>query len=245
MLHQAEIYNDAPRRLELARLIEGASLYNCRENMKYYFKHNKNEQLSKNISSMTTYINEIKSCTDIQKMLLIEARAKQIYLQSFDIMINDSNFVFDKRTRRPPQNELNALISFGNTFLYRRIATEIYKTSLDIRIGFAHAANNRAESLNLDIAEIFKPIIVDRVIFTLIHKHVITKETHFTALETGGIYLSQVGKRIFISELEKKLQQRLTLGGRSYSYEQIIKNEIYKIYHCVLQNEKYKPFKYR
>ena len=55
-------------------------------------------------------------------------------------------------------NEVNAMISFGNTFIYKRIANEIYRTALDIRIGFVHAANSRSESLKL-YCEIFKPII--------------------------------------------------------------------------------------
>lgn len=54
--------------------------------------------------------------------MLLEARAKQRYLQTFDIMIADEEFRFEKRTKRPPRNEVNALISFGNAFLYRRIA---------------------------------------------------------------------------------------------------------------------------
>ena len=78
------------------------------------------------------------------------------YLQCFDIMFDNPDFVFEKGTRRPPLNEVNALISFGNVFLYQRIATEIRKTALDILIGFMHSTSNRSETLNLDIAEIFK-----------------------------------------------------------------------------------------
>ena len=77
-------------------------------------------------------------------------------------------WVVHKRTRRPPKDPLNAMISFGNTLLYQRIANEINRTSLDIRIGIIHAAGTRPESLNLDLADLFKPILVDRTIFTLI-----------------------------------------------------------------------------
>lgn len=112
-------------------------------------------------------VNEAKT---YEELLLIEARAKQIYYNSLQFFIKDEDFIFDKRTRQPPQDNINALISFGNTILYNLIANEIYKTSLDIRIGYLHASNARKQSLNLDLADIFKPIIIDRTIFTIIHK---------------------------------------------------------------------------
>lgn len=159
-------------------------------------------------------------------------------------MIADDRFQFKKRTRRPPMNEVNAMISFGNTFIYRRIANEIYRTALDIRIGFVHAANSRSESLNLDIAEIFKPIIVDRTIFTVIHNLQINNKEHFEKEDNGGIYLNNVGKRIFIRELEYKLSSKISVDGQKLSYDNLMKEEIHKIVKLVQDNEKYKPFKY-
>ena len=76
----------------------------------------------------------------------------------YDGFINRNEFVFDSRTRRPPRNEVNAMISFGNTLLYSLISREIQKTALDVRVGFLHATNKRHETLNLDIAEIFQDV---------------------------------------------------------------------------------------
>jgi CRISPR-associated endonuclease Cas1 len=187
---------------------------------------------------------EMKNCTSIEELLLIEARGKQKYFSVFDEILNDEDFHFDKRTRRPPKNEVNALMSFGNVFLYQRVATEIYKTALDIRIGFVHATNNRSQSLNLDIAEIFKPIIVDRAIFTAIHNREITRDRHFQNEENGGIYLDKEGKRIFIHELEHKLYQKVSVNGTSVTYDTLIRNEIKKIVRYVQSDEKYKAYKY-
>ena len=244
MLKQAEIYNDDKKRLAMAVSIETASLHNGRENLRYYYKHNKDERLNDAIKTMTTGISQMKNCKSIDELLLIEARAKQAYLKAFDVMINDADFVFDKRTRRPPKNEVNAMMSFGNVFLYRRIATEIYKTPLDIRIGFAHAANRRSESLNLDIAEIFKPVIVDRTIFQVIHKMEINVPEHFSRSEDGGVCLNREGKRVFIRALERKLYQKLTVDGMNRTYDTYIRAEVRKILNTVQTGEKYKPFKY-
>ena len=127
MLKQAMLYNDSIKRLDFAKKIELASLHNQRENLRYYYKRKKATQLEEAIAYMTVCIDEIKIAENIDALMLIEARAKQKYLHCFDIMLNNENFIFEKRTRRPPLNEVNALISFGNVFLYQRIATEIRK----------------------------------------------------------------------------------------------------------------------
>lgn len=244
MLKQAQIYNDMTRRTEIATKIEIASLHNQRENLRYYYKKNKSEKLKEAIDYISVCMDEMKICENTSGVMLIEARAKQKYLQCFDIMLSSEVFVFEKRTRRPPLNEVNALISFGNVFLYQRIATEIRKTALDIRIGFVHSTSNRSETLNLDIAEIFKPIIVDRAIFTLIHKRELSKNEHFETNEDGAVLLNKIGKKIFIKELEMKLYQKVKIDGVSRTYDAIIRNEIQKIVHTVRNDEKYKPYKY-
>lgn len=244
MLKQASIYLDESKRVEIARKIEIASLHNQRENLRYFQKHLKLESLKIIIDEMSQCIKQMNQCKTVSEMLLIEARGKQKYLQTFDTIIGNQEFRFEKRTRRPPKNEVNAMISFGNTFLYRRIATEIYKSSLDIRLGFAHAANNRSESLNLDIAEIFKPIIVDRAIFTLIHRKQILREMHFSKEENEGVYLNKSGKKVFIREMENKLYHKIKIDNRPMTYDAIICNEVRKIFRYVMYNEKYVPFKY-
>lgn len=244
MLKQAQIYNDITYRLDVAKKIEIASLHNQRENLRYYYKKKRCENLKEAIKYITTCMGMMKTCKSINELMLVEARAKQMYLQCFDTMVDNENFIFDKRSRRPPKNEVNALISFGNMFMYRRIANEIRKTALDIRIGFIHATNNRSETLNLDIAELFKPIIVDRAIFTLIHNCQISKEKHFERDENGSVFLNQIGKTIFIEELEKKLYQKVKIDEVSRTYDWIIQNEVKKIVHMVKDEEKYKPYKY-
>jgi CRISPR-associated endonuclease Cas1 len=186
-------------------------------------------------------INEARS---IDELLLVEARMRQEYFSCWDDIIRDSKFAFDKRTRRPPRNPVNALISFGNVFLYNRVATEIYKTSLDIRIGICHAANRRSESLNLDISDIFKPVIVDRVIFSCIHNHELKADLHFEPSDGGGIYLSAEGKKIFIRALERKLYQRITVKGEKISYQALLRKEVQKLMRVIQYGEKYKPYKY-
>ena len=166
------------------------------------------------------------------------------YYRSYDSFILKEGFCLDKRTRRPPKNEVNAMLSFGNTILYNYLATEISKTALDVRVGFLHATNRRTESLNLDIAELFKPLIVDRVIFSVINKNMIDPERHFEHMDNGTVYLNAEGKNIFLRTFSEKLDARVTVGKQSVSYRTIIDWEIKKLINYFRKGEKrYNPFK--
>jgi len=117
---------------------------------------------------------------------------------------------------------------------------EIYKTHLDPRIGFLHSSNFRKFSLNLDVAEIFKPIIVDRIIFTLVNKRMLDSTCFMD--EFGGLYLNEKGRRIFVQHYEEKLQQTITVKGIKASYRRIIRRELYKLEKHLIGDKEYEPF---
>lgn len=242
-LKQANIYEDSEHRLLIVRKMVNASIHNERSNMKYFYKKIKNQQLQQEIEKITQQLQLVNEAQTYEELLLVEARAKQIYFNSFQYFIKDEDFIFDKRTRQPPQNNINALISFGNTVLYNLIANEINKTSLDIRIGYLHASNARKNSLNLDLADIFKPIIIDRTIFTIIHKKIISNK-HFEE-KNNGIYLNNEGKSIFIHQINKKLYQHINYKDTSSTYYSILRNNIYVLQQHINNNQKLKFYKYQ
>ena len=138
---------------------------------------------------------------------------------------------------------MNAMISFGNTVLYSYIATEINKTALDVRVGFLHATNSRMESLNLDVAELFKPLVVDRTVFALINRRQMRPDLHFVKSEGDGVYLNAEGKRLFLETLDDKLHMHITEYGRSMTYTELITEEVRKLIRHFKTGEKYIPFK--
>lgn len=185
----------------------------------------------------------VKTVKDVDHLMAIEANARGRYFSCFNDMLPSDDFFFSKRTRRPPEDALNALISFGNTVLYNYISNEIRKTSLNVKIGFLHSTNRRAESLNLDIAEIFKPIIVDRVIFTLINKHIINEKLHFD-YDGNKVWLTPDGKRIFLRQYYKKMDSIISLNGERISYRELIWREIIGFRDFINGKSDYSPFHY-
>ena len=237
------MYDSEKERLDMARRLEIASVSNIRANLRYYQRRKNATELEAAVKDMTDIITKLNEARDINHMMMLEAQARQKYYGCFNSILEGKQFYFDKRTRRPPQDPLNAMISFGNTLLYQRIANEINRTSLDIRIGIVHAAGNRPESLNLDLADLFKPILVDRTIFTLVNRKMINVND-FVEVENNGIYLNNRAKKIFISEYENKLYQKVTFDGAELTYDYLIKNEIQKLKKYIENGEKYKPYKY-
>lgn len=240
ILKQAEHYLDADKRIDIAQKLVYGAYRNIRQVVKYY--NNRGKDLDNVIQDIDMLSLEIENARDINSLMSIEGHIRETYYKSFDIIIQNEDFVFEERSRRPPQNELNTLISFGNSILYTQVLSEIYKTHLDPRIGYLHATNFRRFSLNLDVAEIFKPIIVDRLIFTLIDKKMITKKDF--SKDMGGITLNEKGKKVFVEQLDERLRTTIKHRelGRNVSYKRLIRLELYKLEKHLMGEKEYEPF---
>ncbi|MCR4938726.1 MAG: CRISPR-associated endonuclease Cas1 [Treponemataceae bacterium] len=245
VLAQCNEYSNLEKRIKSAKILEIAAIHNIRANLRYYKKQNKD--LTAYINELSLEIQKIKACKTIEHVLLIEGRCRKSYYEAFNTILQKPDFYFEKRTKQPPEDCINALISFGNTLLYNRIQQIIWKTSLDSRIGILHAANKRHYSLNLDFADLFKPVITDRIIFTLINKGQLQKDMFVKHAKEGipnSVYLSDEGKKMFIQAFDEKLKSRLTVKQKSLTYLQLIEAEVHAYLDHLLQNNEYKPYKY-
>lgn len=242
-IKQVQIYNNETERLALAKKMEIASIHNMRSNLKYYNKKEKHE-LTFTIEYLSVCIKEVNEGRSINELLLIEARARQKYYQSFKDIIKVNGFLFEKRSKQPPRDAINALISFGNTLLYNEFLRIIQLTSISPKIGVVHATNRRSCSLNLDFADIFKPVIVDRVIFSLINCHQLRREEHFEGTDDGAVLLNKSGKKIFLQEFQDKLETHVNYKGKGFTYQGLMIEEVKLFGQYVAGNNKYSPYKY-
>ena len=239
LLAQTAAYQNKKKRLEIARkFIEGAA-FNMVKNLKYYDNRGKNlESYIQKINDLAVLINNTE---DIKELMGTEGMIRQTYYSAFDLIIND--FVMELRTKQPPQNEVNALISFGNMMCYTETLRAIHQTQLNPTISYLHSPGERRYSLSLDISEIFKPIIVDRVIFKVLNKKMIQPQ-HFDR-KLNSCLLNQSGKKIFVQAMEERYKETIKHKslGRNVSYKHLIKLECYKLVKHLLGIEEYKPFK--
>jgi CRISPR-associated protein Cas1 len=241
ILAQARHYLDSSLRQKLAiRFVEGA-IRNMQKVVAYYDRRTECE-FSDILEKLEYYIKLVGQTKDIPTLMGLEGNARGSYYSFFDRMAEGKAFIMGKRTRRPPDNRMNSLISFLNSLCYISALSQIYRTHLDPRIGFLHETNFRRFSLNLDIAEIFKPILVDRLILSLINKKMIQPK-HFSE-KTGGILLNESGRRIVLESWEERLQSTIEHPalGRNVSYRSLLKMEAYKLEKHILGEKEYCPF---
>ncbi|MEM9821546.1 MAG: type I-B CRISPR-associated endonuclease Cas1b [Bacteroidota bacterium] len=227
---QTQAYLHPEKRMHLARgLVEGAS-YNMLKNLRYYDK--RKTSLTSIITPLQKHRDHISACRDIPSLMGIEGNCRQLYYRAFRHIVD--GFEMTHRSKQPPSNELNALISFGNMMCYTLTLDQIYHTQLNPTISFLHEPGARRYSLALDIAEIFKPILVDRTIFRLANRKEI-RPSHFES-KLNGCFLKDSGRKIFIRAFEEKLRE--TIQHRSLnkkvSYKHLVKLECYKIAKYIL-----------
>ncbi len=243
LVRQVQFYLDKDLRIEIAREILKSAIYNTLKNLKYY--QSRYQMFEFLISEIEALYNSLDNVGSISELMGIEGQVSKIYFSAWNeiIRVNEDIFKFEGRERRPPTNPINALISFGNSLLYSAILDEIYKTQLNPTISYLHEPSTRRYSLSLDIAEIFKPLLVDRVIFSLVnHKRI--REEHFNE-QLEYTYLNDRGKKVFISEFDEKLNITVKHPKlrRSVSYKMLIRLECYKLIKHLIGEEKYEGFK--
>lgn len=240
ILKQAEAYLDDGKRVLLAKKLIHTAIENILVVLKYYKKRGKD--VDRYISEIGNKLVQLEAADDTEVLMAYEGNIREQYYKAFNEIIQNQTFEFKGRSRRPPRDKINALISFGNSMMYTTVLSEIYETNLDPRIGYLHSTNARRFSLNLDMAEIFKPIIVDRVIFSVLNRNVIT-EKDFDE-NYGGILLKNTGRKKFIEEYNRKLMTTIQHKGigRPVTYKRIIRLELYKLQKLITEGVDYDGF---
>ncbi|XOQ13509.1 MAG: type I-B CRISPR-associated endonuclease Cas1b [Shouchella clausii] len=238
LVNQAEHYNHKYKRLFLAHQFIAGGTHHMLRNLR-----KRKEDTSDTIEAIMAVQSGLQTCTDITMLMGKEGQIRKHYYEGFRQLIKQ-DFAFSKRTKQPPNDPINALLSFGNTMMYQTVLSEIYRTALNPTVSFLHEPSTKRFSLSLDLAEIFKPLIVDPLILSLINKKIITKK-HFDYLEGEICYLNEEGKKRFIRAWEERLQTSITHRKlkRKTTYRYLIRLECYKLIKHVIDDEVYKPLK--
>lgn len=173
----------------------------------------------------------------------LEGSIRRTYYNAWTLILTPAWAEFTQRVRRPPDNPINALISFGNSLCYTLALSEIYRTPLSPLVSFLHEPGARRFSLALDVAEIFKPILVDRLIFKLVNNCELGPSDFDERL--NFCYLHEKGRKTFGVQWDERLKKTIEHRslGRKVSYRRLVRLECYKLEKHLLGIEPYQPFK--
>ncbi|MCK9150520.1 type I-B CRISPR-associated endonuclease Cas1b [Methanobacterium alcaliphilum] len=231
LVKQAEHFLDFEKRIILAKkFVEGAAK-NMMKVLAYYNVDNPIKEI----------LSELTDCDVITEIMNVEGRIRADYYGRLDEILPE-DFQIGKRSRRPPENMINSLISFGNSLIYSTTLSEIYNTQLNPTISYLHEPSERRYSLSLDLSEIFKPILVDRLILYLVKKRMLNENDFEKDMEY--CLLNENGRKVFLKEYDKRLKKTIKHRelNKNVSYRRLIRLEAYKMIKHLLGSKEYKPF---
>lgn len=240
LVEQVRAYDDPERRLDIAAAFVQGSIHNMRTNVLYY--DGRGHDLKGILDDLDDAAARIASTNGVSELMGVEASARRAYYQLFDAVLPES-FAFDRREYNPPPNPVNCLISFGNSFVYANCVSAIRATALDPAVSYLHEPGERRYSLSLDIADLFKPVLTDRLLFRLVNRKQITLDDFRE--EVGACLLTESGRETFVKEFEETLERTVEHPNlnRKVSYQYLLRLEAYKLKKHLVAGEPYEPFR--
>ena len=206
---------DTTHTLTLARQIVAGKLQNSRHvllrSARETTSTKEQETLTKTANHIAESIKKLREVKNLDTLRGIEGENAKAYFNSFSHMVKSNKIVFQMvtRTRRPPRDRLNALLSFLYALLQTTCKSACESVGLDPQVGFLHALRPGRPALALDLMEEFHPAIADKLALTLINRNQITSED-FKVFPGGAVYLTETGRKKVLIEFEKHKQKTIT-----------------------------------
>lgn len=240
LVKQVKVFEE--NRLNIAKSIVRGIGVNIKEVLYHYYKHNKKE-VKKTIDWIKdVFFYKVDKSKNINALMCVEGELWEKFYREFENFLPE-DFIMNKRVKRPPDNPINALISFGNSLLYTKTISAIYRTHLDQRISYLHEPSEGRFSLSLDISEVFKPVIVYKTIFDLVNNKKIQVSKHFDK-KVNYCLLNEEGRKIFIEAFEERMESVFSHPKlkRKVSYRTAIKLDCYKLIKYIMEDKEFEPF---
>ncbi|MGQ3684047.1 MAG: type I-C CRISPR-associated endonuclease Cas1c [Candidatus Loosdrechtia sp.] len=212
---QYEVARDIRKAASLARNIVAAKIQNSRQIILRGARETNDAEmeagLRQSTSSLADTLVSLKKSCNIDETRGLEGISANIYFQVFDTLVKENReiFLMKGRSRRPPRDPINALLSFLYTLLLNDCVSALEGVGLDPQVGFLHALRPGRPSLGLDLMEELRPVLADRLALTLINLKQITRND-FEKREGGSVYLSEGGRKTVVVAYQKRKQDEFT-----------------------------------
>ena len=240
IVKQVEHYTDYDKRVIIAKKIIEAAADNSYRNLRYY--NSRGKDVSNVMKDIDYFRKRIPYTTSITELMGIEGNIRKQYYSAWNTIVNQE-INFEKRVMHPPDNMINSLISYVNSLIYTKVLSEIYHTQLNPTISYLHEPGTRRYSLCLDLSEIFKPLLGDRLIFSLLNRKQITEDS-FTK-ELNFLHLKKEASKLIAEEFEKRVRTTIMHKEleKQVSYQYLIRLEAYKLIKHLIGEKEYSGFK--
>lgn len=205
--------------LNLAKKVIVAKAHNQLTLLRRYNRTAALPEVSAAIDEMLVLHRHIFRCSTSERIMGYEGAIAKIYFRALGMLVPEE-FAFERRSRRPPADAFNAMLSFGYTLLMYDIYTVLHNEGLHPYFGFLHALKKGHPALASDLMEEWRAVLVDSMVLSLVHHHEIKPEHFKRSMDdaAGGIFLTREGRAIFLRAYEKKMKtvNKYVEGKHSY-----------------------------
>lgn len=209
--------DDSARTLALGQQFVAAKIQNSRQVLMRGSREAKTAAqrsgLARTADHLSIGLSSLGDTADLNQVRGIEGESARSYFASFPALIRTENpfFAFQGRSKRPPRDAVNALLSFLYTLLRNEVAAALEGVGLDPQVGYLHSLRPGRPALALDLMEELRPVVADRLALTLLNREQL-KEPHFEALPGGAVFLSDGGRRIVLDAYQRRKAHAVTHG---------------------------------
>lgn len=212
---QYRLSEDKQMSMEIARNCITGKVYNSRwileRAARDYPLRLDAEKLKEKSAFMAERLKEIRTCENAERLLGLEGEAASVYFSVFDDLIlqQKEEFYFRGRNRRPPLDNVNAMLSFAYSLLAGMCASALETVGLDPYVGFYHTDRPGRASLALDMMEELRSVVADRFVLTLINKKMISG-SDFIKKENGAVIMGEETRKQFLTQWQNKKKELIT-----------------------------------
>jgi CRISPR-associated protein Cas1 len=235
---------DVAFQLETARAIVWGKLMNSKQLLLRLNRKRQLEDVATAIAGITSDLESVQTTETLESLRGYEGIAANRYFAALGLLITNEGFSLTGRTRRPPKDPVNSLLSFGYTLLYNNVLSLILAEGLNPYLGNLHRSDRKETHLAFDLMEEFRSPIVDTLVMNLINKKIL-RPTDFTYPDKdGGIYLTHPARRVFLKQFEERISLKIVYDNLQdkISYRRVIQHQVWRYRSALLGEATYKPF---
>ncbi|NLH98663.1 MAG: CRISPR-associated endonuclease Cas1 [Chthonomonadales bacterium] len=228
--------------LDLARTILAAKLRNCRYVILRHHRNHPDPALQAAADQIGSFADAMADQPDIDACMGAEGAAARAYFAALGTMVR-REFAFTARSRRPPRDPVNALLSFGYALLTAEITGVLSSVGLDAHLGFIHSTQYGRPALTLDILEEFRPVVADRIALRLVNNGILQVE-HFEPTEDGGVRMTEEGRAAYLQTYHAVMLAEVAnrrSEGRT-CFREALRTQAKRMRAAVTGDEPYNPY---
>jgi CRISPR-associated protein Cas1 len=206
--------DDLDASADLARAVVIAKVANCRSVLQRAARDHPDspgaDELRCMTQSLARNLADLDQAIPLNVVRGVEGDAARVYFQAFDHLIvhQKDGFSFNGRSRRPPMDSVNAMLSFAYTLLVHDVSSALEAVGLDPQVGFLHRDRPGRPGLALDLMEEFRPFLADRLVLSLINRRQV-RPTGFETRETGGVIMNDPTRKAFLVAYQERKQEEI------------------------------------